>query len=140
MYALQRPQCNPRNQLPQVRLPEPAPQEQRAKSVIDIFQYFFLSFLVFLTKTKIKKNGYKSHHDFHARLMNRPCIFRSELCGVIRDTFSFLCVFSRKCLDVALVTNPVDKTQFTQFLAHPQNIRFIRPVLCIYVDHLAVVA
>jgi hypothetical protein len=44
MYALQRPQCNPRNQLPQVRLPEPAPQEQRAKSVIDIFNIFFSLF------------------------------------------------------------------------------------------------
>jgi hypothetical protein len=30
--------------------------------------------LVFLTKTEILKNGYKSHHDFHARLMNRPCV------------------------------------------------------------------
>jgi len=44
MYALQRPQCNPRNQLPQMRLPEPAPQEQRAKSVIDIFNIFFSLF------------------------------------------------------------------------------------------------
>jgi len=44
MYALQRPQCDPRNQLPQVRLPEPAPQEQRAKSVIDIFNIFFSLF------------------------------------------------------------------------------------------------
>jgi len=44
MYALQRPQCNPRNQLPQVRLPELAPQEQRAKSVIDIFNFFSLFF------------------------------------------------------------------------------------------------
>jgi len=58
MYALQRPQCNPRNQLPQVRLPEPAAQEQRAKSVID-FSIFFLSFLVFLTKTKNKKTDIK---------------------------------------------------------------------------------
>jgi hypothetical protein len=44
MYALQRPQCDPRNQLPQVRLPEPAPQEQRAKSVIDFFNIFFSLF------------------------------------------------------------------------------------------------
>jgi len=44
MYALQRPQCDPRNQLPQMWLPEPAPQEQRAKSVIDIFQYFLSLF------------------------------------------------------------------------------------------------
>jgi len=44
MYALQRPQCNTRNQLPQVRLSEPAPQEQGKKGVIlifDIFQVFF---------------------------------------------------------------------------------------------------
>jgi hypothetical protein len=34
MYALQRPQCNPRNQLPQVRLPESSPQEQGKKSII----------------------------------------------------------------------------------------------------------
>jgi len=46
MYALQRPQCDPRNQLPQMRLPEPAPQEQRAKSVIEIFNIFFSLFLV----------------------------------------------------------------------------------------------
>jgi hypothetical protein len=46
MYALQRPQCNPRNQLPQVRLPEPAPQEQGKKSVIAVFLYFFLSFFI----------------------------------------------------------------------------------------------
>jgi hypothetical protein len=46
MYALQRPQCDPRNQLPQVRLPEPAPQEQRAKSLIE-FSIFFLSFFLF---------------------------------------------------------------------------------------------
>jgi hypothetical protein len=49
MYALQRPQCDPRNQLPQVRLPEPAPQEQRAKSLID-FSIFFLSFFCFRVK------------------------------------------------------------------------------------------
>jgi hypothetical protein len=40
MYALQRPQCDPRNQLPQVRLPEPAPKEQGKKSVIIIFNIF----------------------------------------------------------------------------------------------------
>jgi hypothetical protein len=57
MYALQRPQCDPRNQLPQVRLPEPAPQEQRAKSVIDIFTIFFCSFLVFIRKQKFYKNS-----------------------------------------------------------------------------------
>jgi hypothetical protein len=42
MYALQRPQCDPRNQLPQMRLPEPAPQEQGKKGVIVILHYFFL--------------------------------------------------------------------------------------------------
>jgi hypothetical protein len=46
MYALQRPQCNPRNQLPQMRLPEPAPQEQGKKSVIAIFLYFFSFFIL----------------------------------------------------------------------------------------------
>jgi hypothetical protein len=40
MYALQRPQCDPRNQLPQVRLPEPAPKEQGKKSVIIILNIF----------------------------------------------------------------------------------------------------
>jgi hypothetical protein len=40
MYALQRPQCDPRNQLPQVRLPEPPPQEQGKKGVIVIFNIF----------------------------------------------------------------------------------------------------
>jgi len=44
MYALQRPQCDPRNQLPQMRLHELAPQEQRAKSLIDIFTIFFSLF------------------------------------------------------------------------------------------------
>jgi hypothetical protein len=34
MYALQRTQCNTRNQLPQMRLPEPPPQEQGEESVI----------------------------------------------------------------------------------------------------------
>jgi hypothetical protein len=48
MYALQRPQRNPRNQLPQVRLPEPAPQEQGKKGVIVILHYFFLFFLKIL--------------------------------------------------------------------------------------------
>jgi hypothetical protein len=57
MYALQRPQCDPRNQLPQMRLPEPAPQEQRAKSVIEIFNIFFSLFLVF--NRKHLKNGIK---------------------------------------------------------------------------------
>jgi hypothetical protein len=47
MYALQRPQCDSRNQLPQMRLHELAPQEQRAKSLIDIFN-IFLSFFGFL--------------------------------------------------------------------------------------------
>jgi hypothetical protein len=51
MYALQRPQCNSRNQLPQMRLPEPAPQEQRAKSLIDLFN-IFLSFLSFHNENK----------------------------------------------------------------------------------------
>jgi hypothetical protein len=45
MYALQRPQCDPRNQLPQVRLPEPAPQEQGKKGVIVILHYFSCFFL-----------------------------------------------------------------------------------------------
>jgi hypothetical protein len=60
MYALQRPQCDPRNQLPQMRLPEPAPQEQRAKSVIDFFNIFFSLFgflnenINFKKKTDIK--------------------------------------------------------------------------------------
>jgi len=34
MHALQCTQCNPRNKLPQMRLPEPAPQEQGKESVI----------------------------------------------------------------------------------------------------------
>jgi hypothetical protein len=44
MYALQRPQCDPRDKLPQVRLSEPAPQEQGTKGVIiffNIFPFFF---------------------------------------------------------------------------------------------------
>jgi hypothetical protein len=57
MYALQRPQCDPRNQLPQMRLPEPAPQEQRAKSVIEIFNIFSL-FFWFSTENTLK-NGIK---------------------------------------------------------------------------------
>jgi hypothetical protein len=44
MYALQRPQCDTRNQLPQMRLPEPAPQEQRAKSIIALSLIFSLFF------------------------------------------------------------------------------------------------
>jgi hypothetical protein len=44
MYALQCPQCNSRDQLPQVRLPEPAPKEQGKKGVIVILQYFLLFF------------------------------------------------------------------------------------------------
>jgi hypothetical protein len=40
MYALQRSQCDPRDQLPQVRLPEPAPQEQGKKGVIFFFNIF----------------------------------------------------------------------------------------------------
>jgi hypothetical protein len=55
MYALQRPQCDPRNQLPQMRLHELAPQEQRAKSLIDIFTIFFLSFFGFQRKQNFKK-------------------------------------------------------------------------------------
>jgi hypothetical protein len=47
MYALQRPQCDSRNQLPKVRLPEPAPQEQGKKGVI-IINCFFLYFLFHL--------------------------------------------------------------------------------------------
>jgi hypothetical protein len=47
MYALQRPQCDPRNQLPQVRLPEPAPKEQGKKGVIFLPQYFFFVFIWF---------------------------------------------------------------------------------------------
>jgi saccharopine dehydrogenase-like NADP-dependent oxidoreductase len=46
MYALQGSQCNPRNHLPQVRLPEPAPQEQGKKGVtvfINIFSGFKLN-------------------------------------------------------------------------------------------------
>jgi hypothetical protein len=46
MYALQRPQCNPRNQLPQVRLPESAPQKQGKKSVIAIFLYFKFFYII----------------------------------------------------------------------------------------------
>jgi hypothetical protein len=123
-----------------MRLPEPAPQEQRAKSVIDIFTIFF-SLFWFSNENRIFKNGSKSHYDFHTRLMNIPRVFFKErLCGVIRDPFSFLGIFTSKGLNVALVANPVNKTQLTQFLAHPQNIRFVSPVLCIYVDYLAVVA
>jgi hypothetical protein len=44
MYALQCPQCNSRDQLPQVRLPEPAPKEQGKKGVIFFFNIF--SFLL----------------------------------------------------------------------------------------------
>jgi len=77
MYALQRTQCDPRNQLPQMRLHELAPQEQRAKSVIDIFN-IFLSFLDFIKKTKMLKNGYKSHYDFHARFMKVPRAFSCQ--------------------------------------------------------------
>ena len=58
MDALQRTQCDPRNQLPQMRLPEPAPQEQRAKSVIDIFNIFSL-FFGFHQKNKNVKMGIK---------------------------------------------------------------------------------
>jgi hypothetical protein len=53
MYALQRPQCNPRDQLPQVRLPEPAPQEQGKKGVI----FFFNIFSLFLLLLRCKKPG-----------------------------------------------------------------------------------
>jgi hypothetical protein len=60
MYALQRPQCNSRNQLPQMRLPEPAPQEQRAKSVIDLFNIFSLYFFSFHNENKkLKKTSVK---------------------------------------------------------------------------------
>jgi hypothetical protein len=69
MYALQRPQCDPRNKLPQMWLHELAPQEQRAKSLIDIFNIFHSIFWFNFKKTERFKNGYKSHHDFHARLM-----------------------------------------------------------------------
>jgi len=53
MYALQRPQCDPRNKLPQMRLHELAPQEQRAKSLIEI-SIFFLSFFWFSFKNFLK--------------------------------------------------------------------------------------
>jgi hypothetical protein len=49
MYALQCPQCDPRNQLPQVRLPEPAPKEQGKKGVIFLLEYFFYFLSVFIT-------------------------------------------------------------------------------------------
>jgi hypothetical protein len=35
MYALQCTQCDPRNNVPQVRVQEPAPEKQGAKSVIE---------------------------------------------------------------------------------------------------------
>jgi len=47
MYALQCTQCHPRNNMPQVRLQEPAPEKQGTKSVIEFFNTVFL-FLVFL--------------------------------------------------------------------------------------------
>jgi hypothetical protein len=37
MHALQCPQCDPRNHLPQVRVYEPAPEEQGAESVTGLF-------------------------------------------------------------------------------------------------------
>jgi hypothetical protein len=51
MYALQCTQCDPRNDVPQVRVQEPAPEKQGAKSVIKFFfsQYRF-SFLLHLQK------------------------------------------------------------------------------------------
>jgi len=52
MYALQRPQCDPRNQLPQVRLPEPAPKEQGKKGVIFSLIFFF----VFIRFYQVKKS------------------------------------------------------------------------------------
>jgi hypothetical protein len=52
MYALQRPQCDPRNQLPQVWLPEPAPKEQGKKGVIFFPQYFFFRFYPVLSRFK----------------------------------------------------------------------------------------
>jgi hypothetical protein len=52
MYALQCPQCDPRNQLPQVRLPEPAPKEQGKKGVIFLLEYFFYFLSVFITFKK----------------------------------------------------------------------------------------
>jgi hypothetical protein len=51
MYALQRPQCNPRYQLPQVWLPESSPQEQGKKSIIFFFHYqpFFIKHVIKVT-------------------------------------------------------------------------------------------
>jgi hypothetical protein len=46
MYALQCPQCHPRNKLPQMWLPEFTAQEQGKKSVIE---YFRFSFVIFFT-------------------------------------------------------------------------------------------
>jgi hypothetical protein len=46
MYALQCSQCDPRDQLPQVRLPEPAPQEQGKKGVIFFFNIFSFLFVI----------------------------------------------------------------------------------------------
>jgi hypothetical protein len=59
MYALQRPQCDPRNKLPQMRLQELAPQEQRAKSLIDIFNIFLSLFGLISGKQIIIKTGIK---------------------------------------------------------------------------------
>jgi hypothetical protein len=53
MYALQCPQCNSRDQLPQVRLPEPAPKEQGKKGVIFFFNIF--SFFINCNCSIVKK-------------------------------------------------------------------------------------
>jgi len=55
MYALQCTQCDSRNQLPQMRLPEPAAQEQRAKSVIEYFNIFFSLFRFSYENRMLKK-------------------------------------------------------------------------------------
>jgi hypothetical protein len=44
MYALQCPQCHPRNKLPQMWLPEFTAQEQGKKSVIEYFRFSFVIF------------------------------------------------------------------------------------------------
>jgi hypothetical protein len=46
MYALQCTQCNPRNDVPQVRVQEPAPEKQGAKSVIKFFSLDIVLFVI----------------------------------------------------------------------------------------------